>query len=90
MRTIIKIKRGDNPSPTHILKDGELAYNKTKKCFYIGDGITKLMHLKEYTNLVKGDNGKIYTVSVDKNGKASAKPCSLYTNKNYAYDLYAE
>ena len=38
MRTIIKIKRGDNPSPTHILKDGELAYNKTKKCFYIGDG----------------------------------------------------
>lgn len=90
MKTVIKIKRSDNPLSTHILEDGELLYDKTKKCFYVGDGKTKLMHLKEYTNLVKGDDDRIYTVSVNKNGNASAKHCSLYTNKNYAYDLYAE
>lgn len=82
--------RSDNPSPTLILEDGELFYNKTKKCFYVGDGVTKLMHLKEYTSIVKGDDDRIYTVSVNENGNASAKHCSLYMNKNYAYDLYAE
>lgn len=90
MKTILKIKRSDNPPLTYILEDGELAYNKTKKCFYVGDGITKLMHLKEYTNLVKGEDNRMYAVSVDRNGNASAKPCSQYMNKNYAYDLYAE
>ena len=43
--TKILIRRGEQPRE-EILCDGEIAYNKSKKCFYVGDGKTPMnLHL---------------------------------------------
>lgn len=87
----VLIKRGKQPTK-EILKDGEIAYNKIKKCFYVGDGKTLMNEIHEFTSLVASKNGKIYAVSVDENGIPSAKPTKVYS---YAFDengadLYVE
>lgn len=88
MTTIVKIKRGNEPT-LDILEDGEMAYNRVKKCFYVGDGKTKMIHLKEFNNIVKGDNGKMYLVSVDENGNPTVKEMIQYINEN-KFEFYAE
>ena len=77
--TKILIKRGEQATEK-ILCDGEIAYNKTKKCFYVGDGKTPINEIHEFTSLVANPHGKIYAVSVDENGIPSAKPTTLYSN----------
>lgn len=65
--TKILIRRGKQPTE-EILCDGEIAYNKIKKCFYVGDGKTPMNEIHEFTSLVANPHGKIYAVSVDENG----------------------
>ena len=76
--TKILIRRGGQPTE-EILHDGEIAYNKTKKCFYVGDGKTPMNEMHEFTSLVVNPHGKIYAVSVDENGIPSAKQITLYS-----------
>lgn len=89
--TKILIRRGGQPTE-EILHDGEIAYNKSKKCFYVGDGKTPMNEIHEFTSLVANPHGKIYAVSVDENGIPSAKPTILYSNgcKKIVGDLYIE
>ena len=49
--TKILIRRGKQATE-EILCDGELAYNKSKKCFYVGDGKTPMNEIHEFTSLV--------------------------------------
>ena len=76
--TKILIRRGEQPTK-EILCDGEIAYNKSKKCFYVGDGKTPLNEIHEFTSLVTNPCGKIYAVSVDENGIPTAKQITLYS-----------
>lgn len=87
--TKILIKRGKQATE-EILCDGEIAYNKTKKCFYVGDGKTPMNEIHEFTSLVANPNGKIYAVSVDENGIPTAKPTTIYSTgyKEIVGDLY--
>lgn len=71
--TKVLIKRGDSKDHDYILNDGEVAYNRTDKEFYVGDGNTPIRDLKSYNNIVEGDNGIIYLVRVDENGIPEAK-----------------
>lgn len=89
--TKILIRRGEQATED-ILRDGEIAYNKFKKCFYIGDGETPMTNLHEFTSLVANPNGKIYAVSVDENGIPTAKPTALYSSgiRKIVGDLYIE
>ena len=89
--TKILIRRGEQPTE-EILRDGEIAYNKTKKCFYVGDGKTPMNEIHEFTSLVANPHGKIYAVSVDKNGIPSAKPTTCYSNgcEKIVGNLYIE
>ncbi len=75
-----------------ILCDGEIAYNKTNKYFYVGDGKTPMNEIHEFTSLVANPHGKIYAVSVDENGIPSAKPTTLYSNgcEKIVGNLYIE
>lgn len=75
--------------PNFILKNGEMCFIEDKNVFYIGDGINKTSDLKPFNNLVKGDNGKIYAVSVDKEGIPFATEVKLYTEK-VSGTFYAE
>lgn len=77
--TKILIRRGEQATE-EILRDGEIAYNKSKKCFYVGDGKTPMNEIHEFTSLVANTNGKIYAVSVDENGTPTAKPTKLYSS----------
>jgi hypothetical protein len=77
-KTKILIRRGEQPTE-EILCDGEIAYNKTKKCFYVGDGKTPMNEIHEFTSLVVNPHGKIYAVSVDENGIPTAKQITLYS-----------
>lgn len=81
MGTIVKIKRGNEPSDEVILQDGEMAYERTNREFYIGDGKTVMTELTPFTSLVLGDDGKVYTVRVDNDGKAHAKPVICYAGR---------
>lgn len=81
MGTIVKIKRGNEPSDKDILQDGEIAYARTNREFYVGDGKTVMTELTPFTSLVLGDDGKVYTVRVDKDGNAHAKPVICYVGK---------
>ena len=76
--TKILIRRGKQPTD-EILHDGEIAYNKTKKCFYVGDGKTPMNEIHEFTSLVANPYGRIYAVSVDENGIPTAKQITLYS-----------
>ena len=89
--TKILIRRGEQATEK-ILRDGEIAYNKTKKCFYVGDGKTPMNEIHEFTSLVANSHGKIYAVSVDENGIPSAKPITLYSNgcEKIVGDLYVK
>ena len=89
--TKILIRRGEQATE-EILRDGEIAYNKSKKCFYVGDGKTPMNEIHEFTSLVANPHGKIYAVSVDENGIPSAKPTTLYSNgcEKIVGDLYIE
>ena len=89
--TKILIRRGEQATE-EILRDGEIAYNKSKKCFYVGDGKTPMDKIHEFTSLVANPNGKIYAVSVDENGIPTAKPTKLYLSavRKIVGDLYIE
>ena len=89
--TKILIRRGKQ-AIEEILHDGEIAYNKTKKCFYVGDGKTPMNEIHEFTSLVANPYGKIYAVSVDENGIPSAKPTTCYSNgcEKIIGNLYVE
>ena len=89
--TKILIRRGEQATE-EVLRDGEIAYNKSKKCFYVGDGKTPMNEIHEFTSLVANPHGKIYAVSVDKNGKPIAKPTTLYSNgcEKIVGDLYVK
>lgn len=71
--TKVLIKRGNGKDHDIILDDGEVAYNRTDKEFYVGDGNTPMRDLKSYNNIVEGDDGIIYLVRVDENGIPEAK-----------------
>ena len=71
------IKRGKEPTD-YILHDGEMGYCYNDREFYIGDGSTPMNQLKPFTSLVPGDDGKVYTVRVDKDGIPYAKPVTCY------------
>ena len=77
MATVVIIKRGNEPT-NYILHDGEMAYTRNNREFYIGDGQTPMTELTPFTSLVAGDNGKVYTVRVDENGTPHAKPVTCY------------
>lgn len=74
MKTIVLIRRGKNIQPDLVLLNGEMAFTKSDRLFYVGDGTTPMSELKPFSSLVAGENGQIYAVSVDKNGEPHAKP----------------
>jgi hypothetical protein len=78
MATKYLVRRGETIQPDLILLDGEFAYIKSDRLFYIGDGKTPMSKLKPFNSLVAGENGQIYTVSVDKNGEPHAKPVKQF------------
>lgn len=80
--TKVLIKRGNGKNHEYVLEDGEVAYNKTDKEFYIGDGNTPIKDLKPFNGIVEGDNGIVYLVRVDENGKPEAKEMVAYNNSN--------
>lgn len=82
---IFLVKRGEESEKmlSSILNDGEICYNKTKDCFYVGNGYSPIAELKEFNNIVSGDDGKIYAVSVDSNGVAHAKECKFYERNGH-------
>lgn len=85
MKTIL-IKRGNGRADV-ILEDGEMAFDRTNKCFYIGDGKTSMLNLKAFNGVVEGDNGQVYCVRVNENGVAEAKPATLFKNDvQYKFD----
>ena len=73
MRTKVLIKRGNYPKNDVILSDGEMAYSKKTREFFVGDGKHVMTELKPFNNIVSGDNGYIYLVRVDKEGKPHAE-----------------
>lgn len=75
------ILRGSGICDDFILLDGELCYERTSKTFYVGDGENVMSQLKQFNNLVAGDDGKIYAVSVDKNGIPHAIPTIGYNKR---------
>lgn len=78
MATKYLVRRSETIQPDLILLDGEFAFIKSDRLFYIGDGKTPMSKLKSFNSLVAGDNGQIYTVSVDKNGEPHAKPVKQF------------
>ena len=84
----VQIKRGYGKSDV-ILEDGEMAFDKTNKCFYVGDGKTSMLNLKAFNGIVESDNGEVYCVRVDENGVAEAKPAILFKN-DVQYKFYTK
>ena len=78
MKTV-QIKRGNGRLDV-ILKDGEMAFDRVNKCFYIGDGKTSMLYLKAFNGVVESDNGQVYCVRVDENGVAEARPAIFFKN----------
>ena len=78
MRTIVLIRRGKNIDPDLVLLNGEIAFIKGDRCFYVGDGVHKMSELVPFTGLVAGDDGNIYTVRVDKDGIAHAESVKTF------------
>ena len=77
MGTVVIIKRGNEPTD-YVLHDGEMAYCRNNREFYIGDGKIPMNKLKPFNGLVAGEDNKVYTVSVDKNGVPHAKPVTFH------------
>lgn len=71
------IKRG-NEVKDIVFESGELVYCYGTNSFYVGDGKTSMLELKPYNNLVKGENGKIYAVTVDKSGNPQVEETYCY------------
>ena len=82
-----QILRGNGICDDFVLSDGEMCYDRTNKKFYIGDGKNVMSKLKPFTNIVAGDDGKVYAVSVDKNGVPHAKPAISITKQDIIYDI---
>ena len=82
MITKVIIKRGNGKNHDYVLEDGEVAYNRTDKEFYVGDGNAPIKDLKSFNGIVEGDNGIVYLVRVDENGKPEAKEMVAYNNSN--------
>ena len=78
MATKYLVRRSETILSDLILSDGEFAYIKSDRLFYIGDGKTPMSKLKPFNSLVVGENDQIYTVSVDKNGEPHAKPVKQF------------
>ena len=74
MSTKYLVRRSETILSDLILLDGEFAYIKSDRLFYIGDGKTPMSKLKPFNSLVVGENGQVYAVKVDKNGMPHAKP----------------
>jgi hypothetical protein len=88
MKTIVLIRRGDTLKPDLVLLDGELAFTKSDRLFYVGDGTTPMSDLKPFSSLVAGENGQIYTVRVDADGNAHAKPVKeFYRGCEYEFKI---
>ena len=86
MATKVLIKRGDYASHNVILSDGEMAYARKKREFFIGDGKTPMTSLKPFNGVVRGDNGYMYVVSVDKYGKPHAElMCSKFDSYTFEF-----
>ena len=66
------IRRGDGRHDI-VLEDGEMVFDRLNKCFYVGDGKTSMLDLKEFNNVVEGDDGKVYLVRVDESGNPIAE-----------------
>lgn len=80
--TKIIIRHGKLPCYGEVvLHEGEMAYITNKEYFVIGDGKTEINNLKPYTNIVKAEDGRMYAVSVDKDGTPTAELCKLYSEK---------
>ena len=57
-----------------VLEKGEIVYCFSTNSFYVGDGETSMLNLKQHNGIVKGDDGKVYIVNVDKNGEPHCTP----------------
>jgi hypothetical protein len=57
-----------------VLEKGETVYCFSTNSFYVGDGETSMINLKQHNGIVKGDDGKVYIVNVDKNGEPHCTP----------------
>ena len=69
-----------------VLEKGEIVYCFSTNSFYVGDGETSMLLLKEHNGIVKGDDGKVYIVNVDKNG---GPHCTPYVMKDeFSKKLY--
>lgn len=78
MRTKYLVRRAETILPDLILLDGEFAFIKSDRLFYVGDGTTPMSELKPFSSLVAGDNGQVYAVKVDENGIPHAKPVKQF------------
>jgi SWI/SNF-related matrix-associated actin-dependent regulator 1 of chromatin subfamily A len=58
MATKYLVRRSETIQPDLILLDGEFAYIKSDRLFYIGDGKTPMSKLKPFNSLVDGENGQ--------------------------------
>lgn len=74
----VLIKKGDTKDTDYVLQDGEMAFNKIDKEFYVGDGKTPIRELSSFNNLVEGDNGIVYLVRIDENGNPEAKEAKMF------------
>ena len=88
MRHTFIIRRGNKPNG-EVLRDGEMAYSRNNREFYIGDGKTPMNELKPFMSLIAGEDNKVYAVRVDKNGNAHAKPVVCYAG-NKIFEFKAE
>lgn len=78
----VLVKRGNGKDHDYILQEGEIAFNRIDKEFYVGDGKTPIRDLDTYNGIVEGDNGVMYLVRVDKNGIPDAKEVVVYSKTN--------
>lgn len=69
----VLIKRNDYPSDTYVLSEGEMAFAIKTGEFFVGDGEHVMTELKSFKNIVAGDDGYMYLVRVDKDGKPHAE-----------------
>lgn len=69
-----------------VLEEGEIVYCFSTNSFYVGDGETSMLNLKQHNGIVKGDDGRVYIVNVDKNGEPHCTPYvmkNIFSNKIY-------
>lgn len=88
---VLKIKRG-RKKLDFILEEWEIFWARDTNELIVGDGKTKIQHLKGISNIVKSPNGRLYTVDVDDFGMATVKPMKChfkYGNAEVTADLFA-